>query len=434
MDITIEPGEHLQGQISVPGDKSISHRALILSSLVEGPVEIEGLLEARDTLATLNCLQKLGVEFQGDNKALKVKGVGIRGYREPDNVLNAENSATTARLLLGMLSGQPFFSTLTGDDSLRNRPMGRGCGPLKQMGAFIDGRGKGEYLPLYIRGCDLMPIHYQLPVASPQLKSALLLAALFTRGVSEIIESVPARDHTERMLAYMGGRLVKQEKKITLLAPFALKAERLQIPGDVSSASFFLVAAALHPHGELLINEVGINPTRTGIIDVLKKMGAAVKILNIRNCNGEPVADLYIQGGSSLKGIEIDEEMIPRLIDEIPVIAVAALFAEGETVIKGAAELRLKETDRLRVLTVELKKMGAVIEELPDGLVIKGKARLSGARCSSHGDHRIAMALAVAALSAGSETVIQEAEAVDISFPGFFELLQRITAVKLSAG
>ncbi|RJX25584.1 MAG: 3-phosphoshikimate 1-carboxyvinyltransferase [Dethiobacter sp.] len=428
MDITVEPREQLLGQTRVPGDKSISHRALILSSLVEGTVELEGLLEAGDPLSTYKCLQGLGVEFYGDWNRLKVKGKGLRGLREPEDVLNAENSGTTARLLLGVLAGQPFFSTLTGDTSLRNRPMGRVTEPLKKMGAYLDGRHNSTLLPLYVRGGDLTPIRYTLPVASAQVKSALLLAALYTSGTTEIIEPVCSRDHTERMLCYLGSGMKREKERVILETPFKLKARRIQIPGDISSASFFLVAAALAPRGELLIEEVGINPTRTGILDVLEEMGAGVKILNKREYNFEPVADLFIKSGASLKGIEINSKIIPRLVDEIPVIAVAALFAEGETVIKGAGELRFKETDRLSALTLELRKMGAVIKELPDGLIIKGKVRIKGSCCSSHGDHRIAMALAVAALFARGETVIQEIEPVQVSFPGFFELLQNLTA------
>ena len=428
MDITIEPCEKLLGQIRVPGDKSISHRALIFSSLVEGTVEIEGLLEAEDPLNTYKCLQGLGVEFRGDWNRLMVQGKGLRGLREPDNILDAGNSGTTARLLLGLLAGQPFFSTLTGDNSLRKRPMGRVTEPLKEMGAFLDGRGGGTLLPLYIRGGDLTPLCYTLPVGSAQLKSALLLAALYTNGTTEIIDPFCSRDHTERMIKYLGGRIKRDNERILFETPLTLHARKIQIPGDISSASFFLIAAALAPRGELLIEEVGINPTRTGILDVLKEMGVDVKILNEREYNYEPVADLFIKGGAPLKGVEVNANIIPRLIDEIPVLAVAALFAEGETVIKGAGELRFKETDRLSALTLELRKMGALIEELPDGLIIKGKSGISGACCSSQGDHRVAMSLAVAALFARGETVIQGVETVQISFPGFFELLKKTTS------
>lgn len=428
MDIIIEPREQLYGRARVPGDKSISHRALILSSLAEGTAELEGLLEAEDPRSTYRCLQELGVEFKGEWQLLKVKGKGLRGLREPRDVLDAGNSGTTARLLLGLLAGQPFFSTLTGDASLRSRPMGRVAEPLIKMGARLDGRSNSTLLPLYVRGGELNPIRYSMPVASAQLKSALLLAALYAGGTTEIIEPVFSRDHTERMLSYMGGRVKREKEHIFLEAPFKLKAAKINIPGDLSSAAFLLVAAALAPKGELLIEEVGVNPARTGILEALQEMGVSVRILNQREYNLEPVADLLVKSGASLKALEINGAMLPRLVDEIPVLAVAALFAAGETVIRGAGELRFKETDRLSVLTLELKKMGASIRELPDGLIIKGQAGIRGSYCSSHGDHRIAMALAVAALFARGETTIQEAECVQISFPGFFELLDSLTA------
>ena len=429
MDITITPIEKMEGQTKVPGDKSISHRALILSALTEGVVKIEGLLKAKDTLATLNCLKELGVEYTENGRTVEVTGKGLRGFKEPGNVLDAANSGTTARLLAGLLSGQPFHSTLTGDASLRERPMKRVTEPLKMMGAFITGRQNGEHLPLTIRGYDLLPLSYNLPVASAQVKSALLLAALFARGTTEIVDFYNTRDHTERALCHFGAKLVKKGKhNIYLNAPVKLKGDQFKIPGDISAASFFIVAAALAPRGELLIEEVGINPTRTGILDVLREMGADISIHNMREYNCEPVSDLLIKSGRPLRGVEISKEMIPRLIDEIPVLAVAGLFAEGETVISGAAELRLKESDRLRSITLELKKMGAMIKELPEGLIIKGGAKLSGARCESHGDHRIAMALATAALFAEGESVINGVETVAISFPGFFEVLNGLVS------
>jgi 3-phosphoshikimate 1-carboxyvinyltransferase len=429
MEITIKPVERVEGQIRVPGDKSISHRALLFSSLTENTVEIEGLLEAGDTLSTLNCLKQLGAEFEGDGEKLTVKGKGLRGFKEPDNVLDAGNSGTTARLLTGLLAGQPFHSTLTGDGSLRKRPMQRVTEPLKQMGASISGRHNGELLPLSIRGYDLLPINYTLPVASAQVKSALLIAALYSRGTSEIIDRYNTRDHTERVLRYLGADIKKLGKHhIILKSPVKLKGERFRIPGDISAAAFFIVAATLAPRGELYIEDVGINPSRTGILEVLQSMGAEISILNKREYNYEPVADLLVKGGRNLKGTEITGEMIPRVIDEIPVLAVAALFAEGETVIKGAAELRVKESDRLKSITLELQKMGALVEELPDGLIIQGSTKLSGARCESHGDHRIAMALATAALFAESESVINGIEAVQISFPGFFDMMSGLAS------
>lgn len=428
MEMIIKPAEKIEGQTRVPGDKSISHRALILSSLTEGTVEIEGLLKSADTMSTLKCLQELGVEFEENGRTVKVKGKGLRGFAEPDNVLDAGNSGTTARLLTGLLSGQPFHSVLTGDDSLRRRPMKRVTEPLRKMGASISGRQNGELLPLAIRGNDLLPISYTLPVASAQVKSALLIAALFAGGASEIIDYYQTRDHTERALRYLNADIKKTGKyHIVIKSPTNLRGERFQIPGDISAAAFFIVAAALAPRGELYLEEVGVNPSRTGIIDLLREMGAQISIHNRREYNCEPVADLLVKGSRPLRGISVGKEAIPRLVDEIPVLAVAGLFAHGETVIQGAEELRLKESDRLKSIFLELKKMGALIEELPDGLIIRGCARLSGAELESHGDHRIAMALSVATLFAESESVIKGAETVSISFPDFFTVLNELT-------
>jgi 3-phosphoshikimate 1-carboxyvinyltransferase len=429
METIVKPVENVEGRIRVPGDKSISHRALLFSSLTEGSVEIEGLLEAGDTVSTMNCLKALGVEIEKDGEKITVKGKGMRGFKEPENVLDAGNSGTTARLLAGLLAGQPFHSTLTGDRSLRKRPMERVTEPLRQMGAFINGRHNGELLPLSIRGYDLLPVNYSLPVPSAQVKSALLIAALYSRGTSEIIDRYGTRDHTEKMLRHLGADIKKLGKyHIRLKSPVTLKGERLRIPGDISTAAFFIVAATLAPRGELYIEDVGINPSRIGILEVLQKMGAEIGILNRREYNNEPVADLLVKGGRRLKGTEVSAEIAPRVIDEIPALAVAALFAEGETVIRGAAELRLKESDRLESIFVELQKMGALVRELPDGLMIRGGAKLTGARCESHGDHRIAMALAIAALFAGSESVIDGSEAVQVSCPGFFELLNGVAS------
>jgi len=416
------------GEISVPGDKSISHRALIFSSLAKSTVEIEGLLKSDDILSTLRCLQGLGVTVEGEGELLKVRGKGLDGLDEPDNILNTGNSGTTARLLAGLLSGQQFHTVLTGDNSLRKRPMGRIIEPLRKMGALIDGRQNGSLLPLAIRGSELLPLNYTLPVASAQVKSALLIAALFARGTTQIVDCYQTRDHTERALRHLGVDIKNYGKyTICLRNPAGLRGERWQIPGDISAAAFFMVAAAIAPQGELYLREVGINPTRTGIIDLLKEMGAHISIHNVKGYNGEPIADLLIKGGRALRGIHINKETIPRIVDEVPILAVAGLFARGETVIRGAGELRLKESDRLKSITLELKKMGAKIAEFPDGLIIQGGAKLSGASLLSHGDHRIAMSLAIAALFAQNESVIKGAETVRISFPGFFNLLGKLT-------
>lgn len=429
MDVKIKPVEKIEGQIRVPGDKSISHRALLFSSLTENTVEIEGLLHAVDTQATRDCLSELGVEFEESAGKVKVKGKGLRGFEEPANILDAGNSGATARLLAGLLAGQPFYTTVTGDSSLRSRPMKRITEPLKQMGAFISGRHESELLPLSIRGFDLFPINYALPVASAQVKSALLIAALYSRGVSEIVDLYNTRDHTERVLRYLGADIKKMGKHhIFLKSPARLKGEKFIVPGDISAAANFIVAAALAPRGELQIQDVGINPSRTGIIDVLKKMGADINLMNQREHNNEPFADLLVKGGAKLKGAEIGGDIIPRIIDEIPILTVAALFAEGETTIKNAAELRLKESDRLHTIAQELQKMGATIKELPDGLIVKGNTGLSGGSYQSHGDHRIAMALATAALFANNESNIGEAEVVENSFPNYFETMNGLAS------
>ncbi len=413
----------------MPGDKSISHRAIILASLTEEVVGIEGFLDAEDPRSTLVCMQALGVKIEQQGTLIRVHGAGINGLREPSTILDAGNSGTTARLLTGLLAGRPFYAVLTGDSSLRMRPMARVTEPLKRMGACIDGRESGRLLPLSIRGGGLTPLVFHSPVASAQVKSAVLLAALQAGGRTEITEPGISRDHTERMLQDFGVPLRwGKQGEIILEGPVkSLKAEQVRVPGDISSAAFFLVAGALAPAGELLIHEVGLNPTRTGLLDVLDRMGAQITILNQQENNGEPVGDILVRGGKRLVGVDITAEMIPRLIDEIPVLAVAAAFARGTTRIEGAGELRVKESDRLHVLSQELGKLGAQIEELPDGLTIQGSRAISGGSVSSHGDHRIAMALAVAGLFAEKETIIDEVESVQVSFPGFFDRLKDIT-------
>ncbi len=429
MQMKIEPAEHCRGALSVPGDKSISHRAIILASLTEQEVEIEGFLDAEDPRSTLVCMQALGVKMEQQGTFVRVHGAGINGLKEPSTILDAGNSGTTARLLMGLLAGRPFYAVLTGDRSLRKRPMARVTGPLKKMGASIDGRENGRLLPLSIRGGDLASLTFHSPVASAQVKSAVLLAALQARGSTAITEPGVSRDHTERMLLHFGVPLQwGKQGEIILEGPVkSLTAEQVKVPGDVSSAAFFVVAGALAPAGELLIHEVGLNPTRTGLLHVLSRMGAQITLLNQRKYSGEPVGDILVRGGKRLVGVDVTAEMIPRLIDEIPVLAVAAAYARGTTRIQGAGELRVKESDRLHALSQELGKLGARIEEMPDGLSIQGSRAISGGSVSSHGDHRIAMALAVAGLFAEKETIIDGVESVQVSFPGFFDRLKEIT-------
>lgn len=428
MNLLVLPGGCLRGKCKVPGDKSISHRAALIGALAEGTTVINNFLPGADCLSTLSCLSALGVEIQRQGELVLVAGRGLYSLKEPEDVLNAGNSGTTMRLLLGVLAGQNLFAVLTGDASLRQRPMGRVVRPLVKMGAQISGRVEDSYAPLAVRGTiDLKPLIYRLPVSSAQVKSAILLAGLGTRGVTSVLQPSPSRDHTERMLKSFGASIEQDGLAVHLDGGKQLQGQNIHVPGDLSAAAFLIVAASILPDCEIFLQDVGINPTRTGILDVLGMMGAKIGIMNVRDWNGEPVADLKVQS-ACLQGIIIEDTLLPRVIDEIPVLAVAAAVAAGQTEIWDAAELRLKETDRLKAIAVELGKMGAQIEEKPDGLVIQGGQHLQGARVSSWGDHRIAMALAVAGLLGKGETVIEDVCCLDISFPGFAELFSYLGA------
>lgn len=421
--------KQLAGEVTVPGDKSISHRAIILNGLALGSSKISNLSPGRDCLSTINCLRALGIRLarQEDKPpALLIHGVGNTGLTEAQNVLNAGNSATTMRLLSGVLVTQPFLSVLTGDVFLRSRPMKRLIEPLRLMGAEIYGRDEDSFAPLVIRGRKLHGIIYPLPVPSAQLKSAILLAGLFAEGSTTIKQPQPSRDHTERLLKRMGAKLESDNTHISL-APLTapLIAVDLCVPSDISSAAYWLVAGAIHPNARVKITNCGINPTRTGIIDVLLGMGAKLKVENQCLQGNEPVADLCIES-SQLKAIEIGREIIPRLIDEIPVLAVAACVARGNTVIRDAGELRVKESDRIMTTVRELSRLGAKIEELPDGMVIHGGSSLLGTKVKSHSDHRLAMSLAVAGLVAKGETIIHSAQVAEISYPTFWEELEKL--------
>ncbi|MGI6629132.1 MAG: 3-phosphoshikimate 1-carboxyvinyltransferase [Bacillota bacterium] len=416
----------MTGSIMVPGDKSISHRAVLLGSIAEGTTEIKGFLMSEDCLSTVKCIQKLGihVEILGPGR-LKVLGKGLFGWQEPREVLEAGNSGTTMRLLLGLLSGQDFHSIITGDASLNNRPMGRVVHPLRMMGASIDGREQGKKAPLAVRGGNLQGIHYRSPVASAQVKSALLLAGLYANGTTIVEEPVKSRDHSERMLRSFGAEIIEEGVKVSIKGLPRLSGQKIIVPGDISSAAFFMVLAAITPKSELIVENLGINPSRTGIIDILKKMGAKISFENKRNEAGEPVADVVIKYGT-LHGVTVSGADIPRLIDEIPVLTVAAAHAVGQTVIKDAGELRVKETDRIQGIVSQMAKLGMDILPREDGMVINGGRPLQGARVNSLHDHRIAMALAVAARVAQGETTIENAECVNISFPNFFPLLESL--------
>ena len=426
----VRPARRLRGTVEPPGDKSISHRAAILNALAQGRAAVDNFLRGADCLATLRCLRLLGVpwRWQGPG-SLVVEGVGLDGLSEPPAPLDCRNSGTTVRLLAGVLAGQPFFSVLTGDASLRQRPMGRIAGPLREMGAQVWGRRGGELAPLAVLGRrPLRALEYRLPVASAQVKSCLLLAGLYADGETRLREPGPSRDHTERMLQAMGVEVRAEDGWLSLRPPSSgLRPLSLRVPGDFSAAAFWMVAAAIHPDAEVRLVGVGVNPTRTGLLDALRLMGADIRLSNETTSGGEPVADIAVRS-SSLRGIEVDGEMVPRLIDEVPLLALAACFAHGETVVRGARELRVKESDRLRATARELGRLGADIEELDDGLRIRGGIRLQGCRVRSYGDHRLAMMLAVAGLVATGETVIGNAGAVLVSYPEFWGELERLAS------
>ncbi len=434
MRLIVEGSGPLRGRVRVPGDKSISHRALLLGAIAEGETRVENWLPAGDCQATLHCLRALGVEIeQHDPTTLTVHGRGLRGLRPPTEVLDCRGSGTTMRLLAGILAAQPFESVLDGHAGLRRRPMRRIIAPLRQMGAQIEGRDDG-YPPLRIHGGDLQGIDYALPVASAQVKSCLLLAGLYAEGPTTVREPGPARDHTERMLRAMGADLQVDGPVITLTpSERPLRPLRLRVPGDLSSAAFLLVAALLVPGSAVTIEGVGVNPTRTGLLDVLHAMGAQVELGNLRESGGEPVADLRVEAGP-LRGTTIQGDLVVRMIDEFPVLAVAATQAEGRTVVRDARELRVKETDRIAAVATELRKLGAHIEERPDGFVVEGPTRLQGTVVDSHGDHRLAMALAVAGLVAEGTTVVEGAEVIGDSFPGFVEVVQGMGGQRIAVG
>ncbi|MCX6009842.1 MAG: 3-phosphoshikimate 1-carboxyvinyltransferase [Chloroflexi bacterium] len=425
----ISPPKELVGEVAVPGDKSISHRALIFNSLALGSSKISNISPGRDCLSTINCLRALGVRFtrqEGKPMAILVHGVGNTGLTEAKNILNVGNSATTMRLLSGVLAVQPFLSIFTGDISLRSRPMKRLIEPLRLMGAEIYGRGDDSFAPLVIRGKRLHGVTYSLPVPSAQIKSAILLAGLFADGSTAIEEPQHSRDHTERLLKRMGAKFESDNSHIFLTPLTApLTSVDLCVPGDISSAAYWLVAGAIHPNARIKIANCGVNPTRTGIIDALLAMGAKLKIENQRLEGNEPLADLYVES-SRLKAIEISGNIIPRLIDEIPLLTVAACVAQGTTLIKGAGELRVKESDRINTTVRELSRLGANIEESSDGMIIHGGRLLLGTGVRSHSDHRLAMSLAVAGLVAKGSTLIHNARVAEISYPGFWEEMEKL--------
>lgn len=423
---TIKGGAAVRGEICVPGDKSISHRSIMLGSLARGTTMVHGFLHGEDNHATLNAFRSMGISIEElEDGVLRIEGKGLNGLTEPSDFIDCGNSGTTIRLMTGLLSGQSFFSVLTGDRYLRKRPMKRVVKPLGEMGARIWGRGGGDLAPLAIQGGGLTGVSYDSPISSAQVKSALLLAGLYADRETTVREPHLSRDHSERMLSYFGAEVRPFEGGVTITPDPDLQGREVHVPGDISSAAFFLVAALITPGSELLIRNVGVNPTRSGIIDILQAMGGRIELLNQRDLAGEPVADLLVKS-SRLKGIEIGGSVVPRAIDEFPAVSVAAAFAEGVTIIRDAKELRVKETDRIAAMTSELCRLGAKVEALDDGMRIEGAESVSGGIVQSHGDHRIAMSMAVTALRATGEVRIEDTGCTATSFPNFWELLAEV--------
>lgn len=424
---TIAPARTIQGAVEPPGDKSISHRYAILAALAEGRSEIRHFSSADDCRRTLDCLRRLGVAIEADGDRVRITGAGLEGLRRSRRALDAGNSGTTVRLLAGVLSGQPFESTLTGDDSLRRRPMRRVIEPLARMGARIRARD-AEFAPLEIRGGDLRPIEYTLPVPSAQVKSAILLAGLYAQGVTTVVEPVGTRDHTELALAEFGARVERVDRSIRIHCRAGqlprLEARQLVVPGDISSAVFFLAAAVLLPDSNLLVHNVGLNPTRTAVLDVLATMGAPISLVSVHGVNGELVGDIAVRH-APLGGAVISGDLVAQMIDELPMLAALGPYTEQGVEIRDARELRVKESDRIVALAENLRRMGAHVEEQPDGLKVAGRSagRLHGAEIDPCGDHRIAMAFAIAALAVEGESVIRDADCVGVSYPDFFTTL-----------
>ncbi|AGB41350.1 3-phosphoshikimate 1-carboxyvinyltransferase [Halobacteroides halobius DSM 5150] len=425
MELKVEPKSKLQGQVKVPGDKSISHRAVMLGSLAEGQTEVKGFLTGEDCLSTVRAFEQLGVKIEGvGEERMIIHGCGLNGLTEPDNVLDLGNSGTTTRLMLGMLAGQDFYSVVTGDDSLRGRPMARVTDPVSQMGGQFKGRDDANLLPItVVGGQNLKSLTYQSPVASAQVKSSILLAGLYAKGVTKVVEPAKSRDHTERMLEYFGADITVDGLTVSVTGKPKLKGKKVIVPGDISSAAFIMVAGLITDDSRIVLENVGLNPTRAGVITALEKMDANLELINEREVNGEPIADVVVKS-SQLQATTIEGDLIPLLIDEIPILAVAATQAEGKTIIKDAEELRVKETDRIAAMVKELRKLGVEVTERKDGLEIVGPQEIKGGvNCLSYHDHRVAMSLAIAGLIAEQPLKIEEADCINISFPGFKQLL-----------
>ena len=417
---------HIRGEITVPGDKSISHRSVMFGSIAKGTTEIHNFLEGADCLSTIGCFRRMGIEIENKNGTVIVHGKGMHGLTAPSGTLDCGNSGTTTRLISGILAPQNFDVTLTGDESIQKRPMKRIIEPLSMMGADIKSIRGNDCAPLKICGMPLAGIHYTSKVASAQVKSAILLAGLYADGLTTVTEPQVSRNHTELMLKFFGAELESKETSVTIWPATELFGNRIDVPGDISSSVYFVAAGLILPNSEVLIKNVGINPTRAGLIKVCEAMGADLTRLNENHGNAEPTADLLVRT-SSLKACTIEGDIIPTLIDELPTIAMMACFAEGTTVIRDAAELKVKESNRIAIMVENLRAMGADVEETEDGMIIHGGKPLHGAVIDSHKDHRSAMTFAVAALAAEGETEIHDADCVNISYPAFYEELERLT-------
>lgn len=422
---TSKPASSVQGEIKVPGDKSISHRSIMFGSIAQGITRVRGFLRGEDNFSTLNAFRAMGVEVRDDGETLLIEGKGLHGLSEPCDVLDCGNSGTSMRLMTGLLAGQRFFSVLTGDQYLRKRPMKRVLEPLDRMGAAIFGRDGGDKAPLAIVGKELAGVTYTSPVASAQVKSAVMLAGLYAAGETTVTEPHVSRDHSERMLRYFGGDVETSPEWVKVRGGRELQGQDIEVPGDISSAAFFIVAALIVPGSELLIRRVGVNPTRTGIIDILTAMGGSIELLDSRDSSGEPTADILVRS-SRLRGIEIGGDLVPRAIDEFPVLCVAAALAEGKTVVRDARELRVKETDRIAAMAANLRKAGVTVVELDDGMEISGIESLQGCIAESFGDHRIAMSMLVAGLAADAAITVHDTACISTSFPDFALLLEKV--------
>lgn len=425
-DITIRPAASVKGEITVPGDKSISHRSIMLGAIANGTTSVRGFLRGGDNMATMGAFRSMGVGISDDGETVVIQGRGLHGLIEPGDVIDCGNSGTTIRLITGLLAGQSFFSVVTGDQYLRKRPMKRVVEPLTRMGARILGRKQSSLAPLAISGGALNAIGYESPVSSAQVKSAIMLAGLYADGETSVREPSLSRDHSERMFRLFGASLETFDCGVTVRGGVELQGQDITVPGDISSATFFMVAALITPGSELLIRNVGVNPTRTGAIDILQAMGGDIRLLDQRELSGEPVADILVRT-SRLKGCAIAGSVVPRAIDEFPAICVAAACAEGTTTVREAKELRVKETDRISAMATNLRKLGVTVEECDDGMDVTGIERLAGGSVDSFGDHRIAMSLAVAALVSTDGITITDTGCIATSFPSFFPLLEKVT-------